>query len=61
RSSTADISVRLTPALKLSLEQSLDFLIDDELLEVTPEHTRLRKRYLTEMERTRAHRRAAAN
>jgi GTP-binding protein len=60
RSSTADIAVRLTPALILSLEQCLDFLVDDELLEVTPEHTRLRKRYLTEVDRTRARRRSLA-
>jgi GTP-binding protein len=46
RSSTSDILVRLTPATILSLEQSLDFLNDDELLEVTPESLRLRKRIL---------------
>src|SRR5205807_8432206 len=50
RSSTADIAVRLTPAVRLSLEQALDFLVDDELLEVTPEHIRLRKRHLTEVD-----------
>jgi len=60
RSSTADIAVRLTPARLLSLEQSLDFLVDDELLEVTPGHLRLRKRYLTEVEQARARRRTAA-
>ena len=60
RSSTADIAVRLTPARLLSLEQSLDFLVDDELLEVTPGHLRLRKRYLTEVEQARARRRMAA-
>jgi GTP-binding protein len=58
RSSTADIAVRLTPASKLSLEQALDFLVDDELLEVTPKHLRLRKRHLTEVEQSRARRRA---
>ncbi len=56
RSSTSDISVRLTPATKLSLEQSLDFLVDDELLEVTPKHLRLRKRHLTEVDQSRARR-----
>ncbi|TMC70675.1 MAG: translational GTPase TypA [Chloroflexi bacterium] len=56
RSSTSDISVRLTPASKLSLEQSLDFLADDELLEVTPKHLRLRKRHLTEVDQSRARR-----
>jgi GTP-binding protein len=60
RSSTADIAVRLTPATRLSLEQSLDFLADDELLEVTPGHVRLRKRHLTEVEQARARRRAEA-
>jgi GTP-binding protein len=53
RSSTADIAVRLTPAIKLSLEQSLDFINADELVEVTPQSIRLRKRYLTQHERAR--------
>jgi len=56
RSSTADIAVRLTPASRLSLEQSLDFLDDDELLEVTPQHLRVRKRHLTEVDQARARR-----
>ncbi|HEV3231408.1 MAG TPA: translational GTPase TypA [Candidatus Dormibacteraeota bacterium] len=56
RSSTSDISVRLTPALKMSLEQCLDFLEDDELLEVTPKNIRLRKRWLSEADRARARR-----
>jgi len=51
RSSNADISVRLTPPTILSLEQSLDFLQDDELLEVTPKAFRLRKRILNQDER----------
>ena len=59
RSSTADIAVRLSPAVRLSLEQSLDFLVDDELLEVTPKALRLRKRHLTELDRARARRGAA--
>jgi GTP-binding protein len=42
----------------MSLEQCLDFLADDELLEVTPKHIRLRKRHLTEVDRARAHRAA---
>ncbi len=53
RSSTADIAVRLTPAVILSLEQSLDFINSDELVEVTPQSIRLRKRYLTQHERSR--------
>lgn len=44
--SNADVLVRLTPPVKLSLEQSLNFLGSDELLEVTPHHLRLRKRDL---------------
>jgi len=56
RSSTADIAVRLTPVSRLSLEQSLDFLDDDELLEVTPQHLRVRKRHLTEVDQARARR-----
>ena len=56
RSSTSDISVRLTPASRQSLEQALDFLSDDELLEVTPKHLRLRKRHLTEVDQSRARR-----
>jgi len=59
RSSNADISVRLTPPTILSLEQSLDFLQDDELLEVTPKAFRLRKRFLTQDERAKASKRAA--
>ncbi len=59
RSSNADISVKLTPPTILSLEQSLDFLQDDELLEVTPKALRLRKRWLTQDERQKMKKRAA--
>ncbi|MCC6626646.1 MAG: translational GTPase TypA [Chloroflexi bacterium] len=58
RSSTADIAVRLSPTVRLSLEQSLDFLADDELLEVTPKHLRLRKRFLSAEVRARARKQA---
>jgi GTP-binding protein len=58
RSSTADIMTRLTPPVVLSLEQALDFLADDELLEVTPKAFRLRKRLLQEHERARARKQA---
>jgi GTP-binding protein len=51
RSSTADIAIKLTPAVKLSLEQALDFIKDDELVEVTPKSFRLRKKLLTQSER----------
>jgi len=53
RSSTSDIAVRLTPPIIMSLEQSLDFINNDELVEVTPQNIRLRKRYLTQHERSR--------
>lgn len=54
RASTSDIVVALTPATRMSLEQYLDFLESDELLEVTPKSLRLRKKYLTNLERRRA-------
>jgi GTP-binding protein len=54
RASTAEIAVRLTPPILMSLEQSLDFINNDELVEVTPQHIRLRKRHLTQHERARA-------
>lgn len=59
RSSTAEATVKMTPPTKLSLEQSLDFLETDELLEVTPMHLRLRKRLLTDHERSRERKRAS--
>ena len=46
RSSTADITKRLSPSIKMTLEESLDFIAIDELLEVTPKNIRLRKREL---------------
>ncbi len=54
RSSTSDIAIRLTPPVILSLEQALDFLQEDELLEITPKSYRLRKRLLTQDERNKA-------
>lgn len=54
RSSNSDISVALTPPTIFSLEQSIDFLEDDELLEVTPKSLRLRKKLLTMLSRNRA-------
>jgi GTP-binding protein len=54
RASTADVSLgALTPAVKMSLEECIDFLEDDELLEVTPLSLRLRKKFLTNLERVR--------
>jgi GTP-binding protein len=54
RSSTSDIAVKLTPPVIMSLEQSIDFINRDELVEVTPESIRLRKKILTETMRLRA-------
>jgi GTP-binding protein len=54
RASGSDDSLRLTPPRQLSLEQCLEFLADDELLEVTPETLRLRKRILDHSERMKA-------
>lgn len=54
RSSSSDGVVQLTPFTDLSLEQCIDFLNDDELLEVTPKNLRLRKRFLDSNERKRA-------
>lgn len=53
RSSSSDGVVQLTPFTDLSLEQCIDFIEDDELLEVTPKNLRLRKRYLDATERKR--------
>ena len=53
RSSTSDIAIKLTPPVKLSLEQAIDFINKDELVEVTPENIRLRKKLLTEAQRLR--------
>jgi GTP-binding protein len=59
RSSTSDIAVRLSPPLRLSLEQAMDFIERDELVEVTPLGFRLRKRLLTADERAKAKKRDA--
>ncbi len=56
RSKSSDGITQLVPPTILSLEQSLDFLQADELLEITPKSLRLRKKYLTDIERRR-HRR----
>ncbi len=59
RSSTSDIAVKLTPPLKISLEEALDMISEDELVEVTPNNIRLRKRLLTMNQRARAKHAAA--
>lgn len=53
RTSSSDGTVQLTPFTDLSLEQSVDFIEDDELLEVTPKSLRLRKRFLDPNQRKR--------
>ena len=56
RSSSKDSTVVLKRPRTFNLEGCLDYINDDELVEVTPEHIRLRKRYLTEQERRQQHR-----
>ncbi|MFH4354463.1 MAG: translational GTPase TypA [Neisseriaceae bacterium] len=55
RASGSDEAVRLTPPIQLTLESAVEFIENDELVEVTPKNIRLRKRYLTELERRRHH------
>lgn len=59
RSSTADISVQLVPPRTFSLEEALEYIIDDELVEVTPKNIRMRKRLLNATDRKKAANRAA--
>ncbi len=56
RTHASDGAIQLTPYTQLSLEQCLDFLLDDELLEVTPKSLRLRKRQLDPIKRKRENR-----
>ncbi|ACS87711.1 ribosome-dependent GTPase TypA [Musicola paradisiaca] len=56
RASGTDEATVLVPPVKMSLEQALEFIDDDELVEVTPQSIRLRKRHLTENDRRRANR-----
>ena len=56
RASGTDEATTLVPAIKMSLEQALEFIDDDELVEVTPISIRIRKRHLTENDRKRANR-----
>ena len=58
RAAGKDETVQLTPPVKMSLEQALEFIEDDELVEVTPKQIRLRKKHLTENDRKRASRAA---
>ncbi|AXH63178.1 ribosome-dependent GTPase TypA [Providencia huaxiensis] len=56
RASGTDEATTLSPPIKMTLEQALEFIDDDELVEVTPQSIRLRKRHLTENDRRRASR-----
>ncbi|MCC7012873.1 MAG: translational GTPase TypA [Planctomycetes bacterium] len=59
RSAGADENVILPPPRQMSLEESLEYIDDDELVEITPKNLRLRKRILTQIERTKAARKTA--
>ena len=61
RASGSDDALRLVPPLKMSLEQSIEFIADDELVEVTPKNIRLRKRILDTKTREREAKRAQNN
>ena len=56
RASGTDEAVRLTPPVRLTLESAVEFIDDDELVEITPLSVRIRKRFLSEIERKRASR-----
>ena len=56
RAAGSDENIVLTPSVQFTLEQAIEFLDDDELVEITPNHIRLRKKLLTENERKRANR-----
>ena len=59
RSSGTDEAVRLVPPIQVTLESAIEFIADDELVEITPKSIRIRKRFLVEHERKRASRAAA--
>jgi GTP-binding protein len=61
RAAGSDENILLTPPIRMSLEQALDFIDEDELVEVTPQSIRLRKKLLKEVERRRAGRREASD
>jgi GTP-binding protein len=60
RAAGTDENIVLSPPIRMSLEQALEFIDDDELVEVTPNHIRLRKKLLLEHERKRSSRTASA-
>ena len=53
RAAGSDRNLKIAPAAKLSLEEALEYIEDDEYVEVTPLNIRLRKKYLTALERRR--------
>lgn len=59
RASGTDEAVRLVPPIQMSLEYAVEFIDDDELVEITPKSIRLRKRHLQENDRKRAARESA--
>ena len=56
RASGKDEAIMLTPPIKLTLESAVEYITDDELVEITPKSIRIRKRYLKEHERKRSQR-----
>jgi len=60
RAAGSDEAIILTPPIQLTLDRAIEFIEDDELVEVTPHHIRLRKRFLKESDRKRAERAASA-
>ncbi|MGE5441215.1 MAG: translational GTPase TypA, partial [Bacteroidota bacterium] len=54
RSSGADEAIRLEPARVLTLEQAIEWITDDEYVEITPKFIRIRKKFLTEMDKKKA-------
>jgi GTP-binding protein len=59
RTTSKEEAIVLTPPIRMTLEKALAYVADDELVEVTPQSVRLRKRFLDANERKRASRRAA--
>ncbi len=59
RASGTDEAVRLVPPIQVTLESAIEFIADDELVEITPKSIRIRKRHLAEQDRKRASRAAA--
>jgi GTP-binding protein len=59
RASGTDEAVRLTTPMKMTLESAVEFIDDDELVEITPKSIRIRKRYLQEHERRKMNKQAS--